>query len=254
MQRKSNTTRMINGMAGPLAAALAATLAIGASAVTASATLIDVNYEGGATNTMTGAAILGSSGDTWNNILNLPANPTALNQVNGSSSGISVSINGTVSGAYSHSTPDNPNPDALMVGYIYSSVSTGLSITLSGLAPNSGFQLVVYGAGNDSGQGDIFNYSGATGSWANGISTTTGTSRDITVAGADGINYVVFNGSTSADSFTITATANTSALSTNSYTVINGFQLETAVPEPAALALYGSGGLALLLVGRRRRT
>lgn len=253
MFSKANTVRMIGSMAAPLAAALAATLTIGASAVTARATLIDVNYEGNQTNNMTGAAILGSSGDTWNNIPNLPTNPTNLEEVNGSSSGISVT-NGTISGDFSNSAPDTANPAALMNGYIYSSVSTGVSITLSGLAANSSFQLVVYGAGNDSGQGDIFSYSNATGSWDNGISTTTGTSRDITVAGAEGINYVVFNGTTSTGSFTITATANKSVLSTNVYSMINGFQLETAVPEPTSLALYGSGGLALLLVGRRRRT
>ena len=242
MRSKVNTIRMIGGIAAPLAAVVAAALTIGASAVTARATLIDVNYEANVISTMTGAAILGSSGDTWNNLGNIPANPTALEQVNGSSSGISLNTSAT---NYYYAT--GGSPAALMDGYIYSNNTTA-SFTISGLAANSSFQLVVYGAGNSSGQGDSFSYSGATGSWANGVSTTTGTSRDITVAGADGVNYVVFNGTTSTGSFTITANHN----STNTYAMINGFQLETLAPEPTALAMFGSGGLALLLVGRKR--
>ncbi len=252
MKSNANTIRMIGCLAAPLAAVMAATLTIGASAVTARATLIDVNYEGNATNTMTGAAILGSSGDIWNNLANVPTSPTTLNQVNGSSSGITL-ITSSISGDFSDTGPDTtPNPAALMNGYIYGQSKT-ISFTVSGLAANSSFQLVVYGAGNDSGQGDIFSYSGATGSWANGISTTSGTSRDIYTTGAEGINYVVFNGATSTGSFTITATKNTSADPTNVYSEINGFQLETRAPESAALAMCGFGGAGLLLLGQRRR-
>ena len=237
MRSKGNTIR-VSG----LAVALAAAVTIGASAVTARATLIDVNFEANNSNTMTGAAILGSSGDTWNNLAGTAPGSTDLLQINNSTSGISLATSDH--GDYNFT---GGNPGNLMDGYLDGISGANVILTLNGLPTHATFELVMYGSVGSTSQADSITTS-LTGST---VYTTTGSTSNIYAANANGRAYAVITGNTgSSTTLKITAAPNTG----DSYSIVNGFQLETAVPEPASLALYGSGGLVLLLAGRRRRT
>ena len=242
MRSKGNTIR-VSG----LAVALAAAVTIGASAVTARATLIDVNFQGNTSKystvgngVMTGAAVLGSAGDTWNNLAGTAPDSANLLQSNNSTSGISLATSDSGDYGFTGGSPGN-----LMDGFLYGTSGTKVILTLNGLPTNSTFELVVYGSDGSTSQADSITTS-LTGST---VYTTTGSTSDIYAANANGRAYAVIMGNTgSSTTLTVTAAYNTGA----TYSIVNGFQLETPAPEPAALALFGSGGLALLLVGRKR--
>jgi hypothetical protein len=84
---------------------------------------------------------------------------------------------------------------------------------------NSAFTLVVYAAGNASGQGATLTLTGATGGNSASTLTTTATSRQIS-AGL-GVAYNVFTGFLTNGTLTLTATKN----SGQSYVIVDGFQL-----------------------------
>ena len=85
--------------------------------------------------------------------------------------------------------------------------------------------LVIYAAGDDSGQGATLNLSGASGGNTGSALTTSATSRQ--VSAGSGVAYNTFTGTVSG-SGTLTFTAN--ILSGQSFTDVNGFQLYLTAP------------------------
>ena len=128
---------------------------------TLQAQLIDVNFTenssagpGGGPNpgpTMSGAAVLGAAGDQWNGIASSSGSGIPLLYADGSLSPVTMSF--TSAGGYNvndygGSTPFAGTPyNALMQNYLYNG-GTPQTISLSGLAPNSTYHLILYNAAN----------------------------------------------------------------------------------------------------------
>jgi hypothetical protein len=118
------------------------------------------------------------------------------------------------------------------------------TFTLTGLAHDQSYDLVIYAGGNGS---TPSTYSVAGEGTTPFTSYTTGASYSI----SDGNNvaYADFN-VVSDDNGTLVVTDNNNG--GNGYFSINGFQL-AAAPEPSTYVLLGLGGAALLIVRNRRK-
>jgi aryl-phospho-beta-D-glucosidase BglC (GH1 family) len=192
------------------------------------AQLIDVNFtqnssagQGGPSPgpTMSGAAVLGSAGDEWNGISGASGSGIPLIYANGSNSPVTMTF--TSGGGYnvydySGSTPfTGTSYNALMETYLYNN-GVPQTITLSGLQPNSIYNVVVYNAANSStsGRTTYFTVNGnAQGSTWNGSNNTL-------VAGVDYLEFPMAV-SSSAGSLVINFTGNGTAEGD-----INGFQIQ----------------------------
>jgi len=219
-------------------------------------------YAGGGTASpgpnQSGAAFIGSAGDTWNGIADsqltfatypsgITASGIALNYADGTSSGVTMSLTGD--GTYNANEPNWGNTSAftttaspysnLMQDLIYG--NTAKSITLSGLAANQLFDLVLYNAGDQNVPG------GRTSSFTvNGVTQTSdwdGTTSTL-VAGVDYVQYLT---ALSDGSGNLAVTFGPGAGASEGD--LDGFQLQ-AVPEPSTWAMLAAGGVMLL--GYRR--
>jgi hypothetical protein len=242
------------------------------------AQLIDVDFNGNSVGTdyggggvatgpsQTGAAVIGSAGDIWNGLADssftfatypsgMSASGLALNYANGSSSTVMLSLSAASGGSYDANEPSWGNTSAfttaaspysnLMQDEIYSTpVAT---LTLSGLAANQNYELVVYSAGDQNLGADTVK----TGTFTvNGVTQTTswnGTTSTLT----DGVTYDIFSAlSDGSGNLVIDYGGTPAASGVNTETDFNGFQLE-AVPEPSTWAILAVAGV--LLAGFRRK-
>ena len=267
MALPKSSARMVGKLALS-ALALGTALAMGAPAAQATfnSGLVDLQFVGNTNSppgpTTSGAAVIGSSGDVWNQIVGATDSATyagpnvPLNLVNGS----------TFSGAYLTISNENTTPQAYVVDYpgsqtTQNSADYGLlasdlvayvdtpiqAASISGLNTSLTYNLYLYNAWNNgtSGLGTTYTVSGAT--------TPTSQTINPTSAGAtfvSGENYVEFTLSPNASGI-ITVDMISSDTTTSTQALLSGFQLQ-AVPEPAALGLLAIGGLGLLLLKRRR--
>jgi len=171
--------------------------------------------------TMSGAAVLGAVGDRWNGIDASSGSGIPLIYANGSASAVTMaftSAGGYDVNNYGGSTPFAGTPyDALMEDYLYNG-GTPQTITLSGLAPNSFYNLVLYNAADvpAAGRTTYFTVNGNTQS-----STWNGSSSTLIA----GIDYVDFASALSDGSgnLIITWTGYGSAEGD-----VNGFQIQAA--------------------------
>ena len=224
----------------PVLAAMAAAIVIALPGLL-QAKLIDINFtqnssagEGGPNPgpTMSGAAVLGSTGDQWNGISGSGGTNIVLKYADGSAS--PVVMNFTAGGGYNvydygGSTPFTGTPwNALMETYLYND-GVPQTVSLSGLTPNSIYNLVVYNAANSSAAGrtTYFTVNGNTEG-----STWTGTNNAL-VAGVD---YLEFPNvlSDSSGNLVITYTGSGAAEGD-----INGFQIQ-ATPFMANATCTGT--------------
>jgi aryl-phospho-beta-D-glucosidase BglC (GH1 family) len=192
------------------------------------AQLIDVNFTlnsstgAGGPNpspTMSGSAVLGSAGDQWNGINTSSGSGIPLVYANGSSSTVKMTF--TSGGGYNvndygGSTPFASTPyNALMENYLYNN-GTLQTITLSGLAANSTYNLALYNAANTTAAGRItyFTVNGDTQS-----STWNGSSSTLIA----GIDYVDFASALSDGSGNLTITYTGAGTAEGD---IDGFQIQ----------------------------
>ena len=229
-----------------LAALAAITLAGSASAALTVGDIISVNFAGtGFGATPTGAAVIGATGDTWNDIRGAAGSSlsgtVALNEVDGSVSGVSVGVS---AGFFNGSMSDGSNLDVFESDiYIDQTGSWGptgpSTITLTGLGAGTIVDLYVYGApGHAIGQDGQFVFGATT--------KTTSDATTIEISYVENVNYVKFATLVADGSGTITGTWTDIG---GQGSTLNGLQLQV-IPEPSAALL---GGLGMLCILRRRR-
>ena len=205
--------------------------------------LIDVNFVTSGATTQTGAAVLGFSNDVWNA---LSASTSSITNSAGSLLG-GVGLTLSNQGVFKNSggTAMDAATTPLMQDYAYGTTApASVTVSLTGLVPytNCAFTLVVYGAGDTSGQGTALRLTGgATGGNTAGNLTTSAASRQIS-AGI-GIAYQTFTGTLTNGTLTFVATNNGSI-----YTIVNGFQLQF-VPPPTVSSNAWLTSLALSPAG-----
>ncbi len=244
------------------------------------AQLINVDFNGNSVGTayggggvaspgpnQSGAALIGSAGDQWNGIadsqLTFSAYPNGITATalplmysTGINSPVTMTI-ATDGGSYNANEPVWSNTSAfttagspysnLMQDLIYANGVGAGSITLSGLAANSQFNLVLYNAGDQNVAGDR-----ASSFTVNGVSQTSqwdGTTSTL-VAGVSYVDYASAMSDGSGNLVITFGPGMTLAGALSSEGDLDGFQLQ-AVPEPASLAILGVAGL--LFAGWRRR-
>jgi hypothetical protein len=188
--------------------------------------LIDVNFVTAGAATQTGAAVLGFSNDVWNA---LSASTSSITNSGGSLlSGVGLTL--TDQGVFNNSggSAMDTATTPLMQDYAFGTTSPfTVTVSLTGLAQytNRAFTLVVYGAGDTSGQGVALRITGgATGGNTASNLTTSATSRQLS-AGI-GVAYNTFTGTLTNSALTFVATNNGSI-----YSIVNGFQLQLALPQ-----------------------
>ena len=255
------------------------TLVLGASmAVTAAhAQLFNVDFNGGqfgsggsnnAGATQTGAAVIGSAGDTWNGFSSGDAPATGggmLLAADGSASGVTLAY--SVDGGYSpfgsggnqqgdgfgdpnNGTPNGPYAPLMTDWFASYSTTNASTVTLSGLAANTAFNLYVYSesSSDTANRAVTFSVTGSpvtlTLNPARALGTFTSPADDPT-----NNNYGVLNAvSDSSGNLTISfLQASTGEAD------FDGFQLQQAVPEPSTWAAM-LGGIALLGLILRHRS
>jgi len=183
----------------------------------------------GSAATQTGAAVLGTSGDLWNA---LTASTGILVDSTGRTNisfGLTLGDQGVFTDAGGSAMDGGTT--ALMQDYAYGASPTTVTISLTGLAEyiNSGFTLVVYAAGDASGQGSSLTLTGAAG--GNTASTLTTTAASRSVNAGIGVAYNTFTGVLTSGTLTINASANGSG-----FTCVNGFQLLLTTNAPPLIA------------------
>lgn len=231
-----------------IAALAIAALANPSYAALAIGDIISINFAANGQTTASGAAVIGTGSDTWNNLQgNAGSNVSGLGtQALSLTSGSTSSASLEVSTGYFNGSATNPSNIDLYEGNIYldSQGQFGPSgpstITFSGLGAGTIVDLYFYiGAGHTSGEGGAIT-----------IGSTSFSANDANViesAFTLGTNYVKFDDIVADNSGNITATWSVS--SGQRFTSLAGIQL-TAVPETSTTLLGGLGALALL---RRRR-
>ncbi len=194
---------------------------------------IDVDFGSGAT--QSGSAVVGAPGDVWNAVT--ATTGTIKNTANATLSGVGLTLTSSGVNTDTGGTAMDAATSPLMQDYTYGNNST-VTVSLTGLAPyiNSPFTLVVYSAGDSSGQGGILTLAGATGGNTAGALATSGISRKLSAG--PGVAYNTFSGTLTNGTLTFTCTA----LTSQQYTEVNGFQLQfaPATNDPSLLVAPNS--------------
>lgn len=185
-----------------------------------------------------GAVVIGSPGDLWNGTFNTEGIgagclfDTFGNILPGASIGL-------VNANYYESTGGG-NPIGvpgyrtlgLMAPYA-NNQNKVMTMSINGLGAYAGcpFTLVLYGAGNGTGQGDIINITGGATSTGPLVGATTGTSRYVSLG--IGICYTNFTGTINGSTLSLSVNNNGSS-GGGGYCAINGFQLQISGAPSAA--------------------
>ncbi len=178
--------------------------------------------------TMSGGAVFGKAGDQWNGINVNNGSGISLSDADGSASAVKMTFasgGGYDVNSFGGSTPFAGTPwNNLMQDYLYSGGSPQ-TITLSGLAPNSRFNVILYNAANSDAAGRTTYFT------VNGISqsSTWDGSSGTLIAGVD---YVEFTSALSDGSGNLSIVYNGDG---NAEGDVDGFQIQAAPLEISAV-------------------
>ena len=234
-----------------LSAVLAFTGFVSVAAISgrASAAIIDVQFDPGNAGAQSGAAVLGSAGDIWNNLTGGTGAAVVLNDVTGTATSVKLTWTENFGGLNAAGSPMDAGTTNLMQGY---GGFNGTTLAITGLTPSTNYQLALYGAGDQAAgdQGTKFTIP-QTGPSVVGTTTETfAATGDRKLSDGAGVAYTLLSASSDASgNMSINIAFNSSHFST---APVNGLQIASAaVPEPASLGLLGMS--AVTLIGRRRR-
>ena len=194
--------------------------------------------------TMSDAAVLGAAGDHWNGIEVTSGTGIPLLYANGSNSPVTLTFTsggGYDANSYSGSTPFASTPlNGLMEDYLFNGGVTQ-TVTLSGLTPNSRYDLVLYNAGDAHAAGRMTSFTVN----SNLQSSTWNGSSNTLIAGVD---YVEYPSALSDHSGNLAVTWSGSDTAEGD---LNGFQIQFK-PGPAAAGLdatFAGSGKTLISFG-----
>lgn len=231
---------------------------LGATVVSAKAGIVDAYFIGGSSVTVTGAGVVGNSGDQWNAITtsSTSASNLPLHDTIGTSTGITLSYSGAgPDGGPFFSPIPSPNPNLTST---YADSFTGgnpnniISLSLSGLTPLGAYHVYVY---------DVADYHVGTSrpgvvsmAAANGGATASFNGNGNLSTWVQGSNYVLLSATANGIgglSFDISPTGGNHEID------LNGLQLVSvaSVPEPSSMTLLGTAGVlgGFIYCVRRRR-
>lgn len=197
------------------------------------AELIDFHF--GAV-TKTGPAVIGSIGDLWNSSNDTNGGPLLLTDVHGLPTYVSFSWTSGDSWAATKAIYSNSKGTAMNTGtnwlmqsfalsYQYNPGATNLTLNFSGLSPGSPYTLVLLAAGDQKNEGTQFTVYG------NGTFTGSTSGLDRKISRGAGDTYIIMNVVSSYDGTLKVTTSKNS----NTYAVLNGFQLK----QPTAWGVAG---------------
>jgi hypothetical protein len=225
----------------------------------ASATLVDVDFSPGAGPAQSGAAVLGSAGDLWNNLTAGSGTAVALTDVTGAATAVTLTYSSGFGGSNAGGSVMDAGTSNLMQDYL---AMNGLTFTIGGLTPSSSYKIALYGAGDQNslnggatgGQGTLFTILQTPSPTVFGTTTEVNpaapTTGDRKLSDGPGVAYVLLTANSDATgALKVNVNYNSSSFST---APVNGFQIVEAVPEPASMCLLGIGGVAMFLVRRRK--
>lgn len=212
-------------------------------AATASANLIDVQFTENGAPTMSGAAVVGSSGDVWNTFTS-GSSATGLVDTTGTATSVDLSWDQTSGGTFYSGTTSNY--DALLDGYMagytsfniqnFTQTAAPIDFTISGLDPGDTYSLYVIAGPGAERPTEVTEGS-----------TTQYISDEAFGGFDDGGNYTEFATLSANSSGDITfSIENDSQYGEDPETDINGIQLEytpeaSPTPEPGSMALLFAG-------------
>jgi hypothetical protein len=203
--------------------------------------------------TQTGSAVLGNTGDFWNSSNVTNGGPILLQNIQGAASAVSVSWTSgdawvATKAVYSNTTSTSMDAAtselmrSFISSYQYGSGATNLALNFSGLSPKQPYTLVLFGAGDQIGEGTRFTISG------NGTFTGATSGHNRRISGGAGDAYATIS--------VISSDSGSLKISTMQngyhYAVLNGFQLNSsttstastpppAMSPPPAVTLTSSG-------------
>jgi hypothetical protein len=217
---------------------------LGAAATASAQSLIDIQFN--SDTQQTGAAVIGQSGDYWNQ-LTTDSGTSSLLDSQGASSG--VSFTWASSGIYSPSSSFGGGDASLMGGYVINYIFDGSqTMSFANLSADASYTLYIYT------QGDSYSNGRETSVTVSGTTYTTTPTDATATTFIAGQNYLEITGTTDGSGnlqFTYQAPVDEA---NGNQADINGIQLSiTSVPEPSTLALAALGGLGMLWQLRRRK-
>lgn len=200
----------------------------------------------------TGPAYLGSAGDQWNQFVNPNGLDAYLTNTAGQLTSAQLAWMGT--GTVASAATNNTFYPLLMNYYLFNNVGGSITVGITGLVPDSSYNLALYSASWDA-SGDIRseNFT-VVGSAVNSYYATGNpvASFDPTSTPLNNFNYLTV---TSSALGTLTITETDGYDNQNGEVDLNGFQLQgqfNAIPEPTPMAVLGLGALGLLVRRKRR--